>query len=154
MNTLTQRPTDDDRSSADMAAVAHATTALLNAVNASDLTGVLAAWCDEGVLMPPHHPSVHGRAALERYFRGLFANRRFAFVFTFSQIEVIGGIALERVEYRASAWPAEGGAPVHDVGKGLHVYRRQTDGSWKLAQDIWNSDTPLAQVEQQRGSLL
>jgi ketosteroid isomerase-like protein len=142
MSTFAQGPDDVDRPDADRAAVAHATTALLNAVNASDLTGVLAAWCDEGVLMPPHHPTVHGRAALEQYFRGLFSHRRFAFAFTSSRIEVVGDLALERVEYRASAWPAEGGPLVQDVGKGLHVYRRQTDGSWKLAQDIWNSDSP------------
>jgi len=55
---------------------------------------------------------------------------------------VAGDVAIERVEYTASAWPAEGGPPVQDVGKGVHVYRRQTDGSWKLAQDIWNSDNP------------
>jgi ketosteroid isomerase-like protein len=29
-----------------------------------------------------------------------------------------------------------------DAGKGLHVYRRQPNGSWKLALDIWNSDRP------------
>jgi len=40
-------------------------------------------------------------------------------------------------------WPLEGGPVVQDRGKGLHVYRRQPDGSWKLAQDIWNSDNPV-----------
>ncbi|MCH7490100.1 MAG: hypothetical protein IID05_05335 [Gemmatimonadetes bacterium] len=35
-----------------------------------------------------------------------------------------------------------GGDPMLDVGKGFHVYRRQRDGSWKIAQDIWNSDNP------------
>lgn len=130
----------------DRAAVAQATTALLNAVNSSDLTGVMAAWCDEGVLMPPHHPAVHGRAALESYFRGLFSRTRVAFAFTFSRIEVADDVALERLEYRSSVWPVEGGLPVQDVGKGLHVYRRQTDGSWKLAQDIWNSDLPVSRL--------
>jgi hypothetical protein len=74
MNTGTYSPADTDRPDADRAAVARATTALLNAVNASDLTGVLAAWSGDGVLMPPHHPSVHGLAALEHYFRDLFSH--------------------------------------------------------------------------------
>ena len=143
MSTITQGPFDDDGPDADRAAVAQATTALLKAVNSSDLAGVLAAWCDEGVLMPPHHPSVCGRAALESYFRGLFSRSRFTFAFTLSRIEMVGDVALERVEYTASAWPAEGGPPVQDLGKGVHVYRRQTDGSWKLEQDIWNSDVPV-----------
>jgi hypothetical protein len=33
---------------------------------------------------------------------------------------------------------------MEDVGKGLHVYGRQSDGSWKLTHDIWNSDHSLA----------
>jgi uncharacterized protein (TIGR02246 family) len=130
---------------ADRSAVAQATTALLNAVNASDLGGVLAIWCDDGVLMPPHHPSVHGRLALERYFGALFSRSRFTFSFTSSRIEVVGDVAFERVEYSVSASPADGGPAVHDAGKGLHIYRRQADGSWKLAQDIWNSDNPAGE---------
>src|SRR5262245_41614611 len=142
MNTGTYWPADTDRTDADRAAVTQATTALLNAVNASDLTGVLAAWSDDGVLMPPHRPSVRGRAALERYFRDLFSHSRFTFVFGSSHIEVAGDVALARIEYTATAWPRERGSVVEDRGKGLHVYRRQVDGSWKLTHDIWNSDDP------------
>ena len=57
---------------ADAASISRATTKLLSAVNASDVAGVLAVWGEDGVLMPPHHPSVHGRAQIERYFRQLF----------------------------------------------------------------------------------
>ena len=49
----------------------------------------------------------------------------------------------------SSAWPTppwrgppEAGRAVEDAGKGLHVYRRQSDGSWKLMLDIWNRDRP------------
>jgi hypothetical protein len=26
--------------------------------------------------------------------------------------------------------------------KGIHVMKRQPDGTWKIAQDVWNSDAP------------
>jgi uncharacterized protein (TIGR02246 family) len=141
MNTGSHSPGPPNGLYADEAAIARVTTALLNSINASDLTGVLAVWSDDGVMMPPHHSSVHGRTALEQYFRDLFSRTRFEFVFNSSRIEVSGDLAFERIEYTASAWPVEGGPVVRDVGKGLHVYHRQTDGTWKLAQDIWNSDT-------------
>jgi hypothetical protein len=51
-----------------------------------------------------------------------------------------GDVAFERLAYTALAWSAGGGRGVEDAGKGLHVYRRQLDGSWKLALNIWNSD--------------
>lgn len=134
-------------SDADRAAVARATTELLAAVNASDVGRVLAVWADDGVLMPPHHASVHGRLALEEYFRDLFSRSRFRFSFGSSEIQLAGDVAFERVTYTAVAWPASGGSPSEDRGKGLHVYSRQHDGSWKLAQDIWNSDHPAKPQE-------
>ena len=124
------------------AAVARMTASLLDAVNRSDLTGVLSVWSDDGVLMPPHHPSVQGRVEIERYFARLFEQTRLTFSFTASQIHVSENIAVERVEYTASAHPTQDGAERLDVGKGLHVYRRQANGSWRLVMDIWNSDTP------------
>lgn len=127
--------------------VEKATAALLNAVNQSDLRAVLALWCDDGVMMPPHHPSVHGRAEIGRYFEALFRRTRLQFTFTLSRIEIAGNIALERVEYSASAWSADGGPETRDVGKGLHVYRRQASGSWLLGMDIWSSDKRMTDDE-------
>ena len=128
--------------SVDTSAIARSSAALLAAVNASDVAGVMSLWADDGVLMPPHHPSVHGRAQIERYFSELFQRLRFNFSFTSSRIQVSGDSAFERVHYDASAWPTHGGRTTRDVGKGLHVYRRESNGSWTLVADIWNSDYP------------
>ena len=95
--------------------------------------------------MPPNHAAVRGRAELEEYFKERFSGTRFRFAFTFSDIQLAGDVAFERLEYNAVIWPAGGdGRAIADGGKGLHVYRRQSDGLWKLALDIWNSDRPLA----------
>ena len=125
---------------ADRAAIMKTTAELLAAVNASDADRCLAVWASDGVLMPPHHPSVHGHQAIAEYFRNLFSRSKFRFTFTSSHIHVTGDIALERVAYTAVIWPGVDASPIDDVGKGLHVYGRQSDGSWKLTQDIWNSD--------------
>jgi ketosteroid isomerase-like protein len=137
---------DGGHDAADAAAIALVTTALLKAVNESNLAGVLAVWSDGAVLMPPHHPSVRGRQEIERYFSRLFRVRRFTFAFTSSQIEVCGDLAFERVEYEVAASGPAAGPEIRDAGKGLHVYRRQ-EGAWKLAMDIWNSDNPAATGE-------
>jgi uncharacterized protein (TIGR02246 family) len=124
------------------AAIRRATAELLAAVNASDYRRLLAVWADDGVLMPPSRAVVHGRRALEEYFRERFSGNRFRFSFTSSDIQRFGDVAFERLGYTAVMWSGGGGDPAEDVGKGLHVYRRQADGSWKLALDIWNSDRP------------
>ena len=129
---------------ADRVEIRRNTAELLAAVNASDYGRLLAVWADDGVLMPPNHPAIQGRAALESYFRVRFSGTRFRFSFRFSDIHLAGDVACERLAYDTSAWPAAGGQVVEDTGKGLHVYRRRPDGSWKLALDIWNSDRPAA----------
>lgn len=117
---------------------------LLAAVNAGDVARVVALWSADGVLMPPHHPAVHGRAAIEAYFRALFARRRLTFAFTDSERRLLGDHAVERLAFTAVAVPVSGGQPAEDAGKGVHVYARGSDGAWRLALDIWNSDRPLA----------
>jgi hypothetical protein len=41
-------------------------------------------------------------------------------------------------------------SPIEDVGKGLQVYARQPDGSWKLTHDIWTSDESVAPSRHER----
>lgn len=115
-----------DAAGSDRTAIMRTTADLLATVNASDADRCSPLWADDGVLMPPHHPSVQGHQAIVEYFRSLFSRSRFKL--------------LERVTYTATIWPGGDASPIEDMGKGLHVYGRQPDGSWKLTQDIWNSD--------------
>lgn len=37
---------------------------------------------------------------------------------------------------------------MEQTGKGVHIYERGPDGSWKIALDIWNhNETPAAGAE-------
>jgi ketosteroid isomerase-like protein len=101
---------------------------LLAAVNASDVDRCLAVWAADGVLMPPHHPSVQGREAIAEYFRNLFSRGTFTFAFTSSHLQLAGDIALERVTYTAIFRSGHGTSRMEDAGKGLHVYGRQLAG--------------------------
>ncbi|MFA6165498.1 MAG: nuclear transport factor 2 family protein [Gemmatimonadaceae bacterium] len=116
---------------------------LRNAVNRGDVAAILACWSPRGVLQPPHHPAVCGHQAIAEYFRNILATRRLTFTFTESVVIVLDEVALETLSYTAVATTLAGTGRTDDVGKGLHVYGRQPDGSWKLTQDIWNSDLPL-----------
>jgi ketosteroid isomerase-like protein len=124
----------------DREAIMKATAELLVAVNTSNADGCVALWARNGVLMPPNHPSVQGHHAIGEYFRSLFLRRQFRFAFTSSHIHVAGDTALERVTYTVVIRSGADAAPIEDVGKGVHVYARQGNGSWKLTCDIWNSD--------------
>ena len=127
-------------SEADRAAIRVNTETLLSAVINSDAEMAASVWSETGRLMPPHRPTVTGRKAIAAYFRGLFAKQELHFTFTATQLQVSGEMAVERVEYRAIVRSRDGEDTTEDRGKGIHVYRRESDGSWKLSDDIWNSD--------------
>ena len=131
---------DSQPSDRDRLAIRKTTSELLAAVNASDVSGCIAVWAEDGVLMPPNHASVEGRAAIAEYFRRLFSARKFRFTFKSSQIDVAGDLAVERLTYTAVSSSIDETTERTDVGKGVHVYRRQADGAWRLSHDIWNTN--------------
>ncbi len=44
--------------------------------------------------------------------------------------------------YTITLTPKAEAQPTDDIGKYITVYERQGDGSWRMARDIWNSDSP------------
>jgi ketosteroid isomerase-like protein len=59
-----------------------------------------------------------------------------------SDVVVSGDLAVRRFTGRLTLTPKVGGDPITERVKGLHVRRKQADGSWKITQDVWNVDEP------------
>jgi ketosteroid isomerase-like protein len=51
--------------------------------------------------------------------------------------------AFERQSYEIELTPREGGSPVADRGSSVWIWQRQSDGGWRVARAIWNSNVPL-----------
>ena len=63
---------------------------------------------------------------------------------TAEEIEGHGDLAYARGRYTLDLTPkAKGAAPVHDEGKFLEILRRQPDGTWRYAVDMYSSDLPV-----------
>jgi uncharacterized protein (TIGR02246 family) len=125
--------------SGEAAAVHALAEALRQAVNGADVEGIVDCWAADGVMLPPNHAAVYGRSAIRDYFSRVFASRRLTFTFTDASVGIFGDVAVERLHYTTAA-AALDGAMTDDVGKGIHICTRRADGTWQLAQDIWNSD--------------
>ena len=122
------------------AAAVHALAeSLRHAINHADVDGIADCWAPGGIMLPPNHPMVHGSAAIRDYFARVFASRRLTFRFTDATVDVFKHVAIERLHYTAVAESLDG-TTIEDSGKGIHVCTRREDGTWQLAQDIWNSD--------------
>ncbi len=129
-------------SDADIAAIEEGSAAFVAATNANDWGGVAALYTEDAVLMPPNGPALEGQAAIEAFFAAYppFSG------FTLNPVEIDGrgDLAFVRGTYRLTL-EIEGMEPTPDTGKYIEIRRKQEDGSWLLAVDIFNSDIPLEQ---------
>jgi ketosteroid isomerase-like protein len=55
------------------------------------------------------------------------------------EVVIAGRWAFRRATIDWSLVPTDKGQPIRDPGKYMILYRRQEDGSWRVARDIWNS---------------
>ncbi len=101
--------------------------------------GYLAA---DAVLMPPNEPAVSGTEAIDAWVRDFLAQFTATVAYTSSEITVSGDWAIEHYAGTLTLTPVGGGDPMEEVLKGIHVYRRGADGSWKMVYDVWNGDAP------------
>ena len=107
--------------------------------NAGDLPRVMALWTDDAVVMPAGEPPVVGKKAVEEW-KGVYFNRySFDLSSTSDELQVGGDWAFNRGAYRVTMTPKDGSAPIREAGKFIQIFRRQPDGSWKVARDMGNT---------------
>ncbi len=105
------------------------------------IEGLGAVYTNDVRFMPPNEPALMGLQASESWaadFVDEFAG--VSLEYTGSDVTVAGDWAIERYAVTATFTPEAGGEAHTGNYKGIHIYRRQPDGSWRIAQDIWNSD--------------
>ncbi|HEX9631399.1 MAG TPA: nuclear transport factor 2 family protein [Gemmatimonadales bacterium] len=125
---------------ADVAAIEAVRAQEVAAITSGDTS--LAYLTDDAVVMPPGAPQVAGKAALRNWMREFMAAVTIqAATYDQSTITVAGDWAIEHYTGTVTMMPASGGAAMTESMKGIHVYRRGADGTWKMAMDVWNTDS-------------
>ena len=115
------------------------------AFTAGDAATVATFYTTDGVVLIPNGPRVDGAAAIEQAIAGLLEQGPGAALdLTTRDVHVAaaGDYAYATGSYSLSV-PVPDGPEWTDAGKFVAVWKNQ-DGAWKMAADIWNSDTPLA----------
>ena len=109
-----------------------------------DVERMLSYWTDDARVYPPGLPVVSGKAALRGYVEGALATPGFHITWTSSEARLSPDGQLAFVLSRnAVTMPGPDGRLVTTRGRGVTVWRREPDGQWRCAVDIWN-DEPAA----------
>ena len=126
-------------SAEDVAAIKAIGPALDEAVLAGDWDAVSALFTEDVVMMGPNSPIIQGRSALMELLEssGMTVSEHMVKIV---EVDGYGDIAYGRATWKES-FSIEGVAePIKEEGKILAIFRKQSDGSWLMAVEMWNSD--------------
>ena len=102
-------------------------------------------WTDDGRQMPPDIPTRIGKEQIREGMKPVFDKMNFDLVITsIEEVKVYGDLGLTRCKYTLDMTPKAGGETIHAMrdGKALTLYEKQSDGSWKIVFDCFNSNEP------------
>ena len=127
---------------ADKTAIAELREQEMAAFSSGDISTLEKLFTDDINLMPPNEPAVTGTEELRAFAENMFSMVSIQGEYTSSELTHLGDWAIERLTMNLTITPVDGGESIMETAKCIHIYKRQADGSWKIAQDIWNMDNP------------
>jgi uncharacterized protein (TIGR02246 family) len=111
----------------------------LEAFNGGDASGVAQMYAADARLLAPGSDVVQGRADIESFIKEFIqtgAKLSFDMLTVHETADLCASVSRYTMDF-----PADSGmAP--DQGKFIEIWKRQTDGSWLIAEDIFNSNEP------------
>ncbi len=134
-------PAPVDTRKADEAAITAAGNALAQAAEAKDIEKCMSFYVDDPVLFVPGTPAAIGKDAVRKAFQGFLAAPALKLETSGLIIDVAqsGDLAFERGSYSNTITDAKGKTTT-EAGKLALVWKKQADGSWKIAADTNASD--------------
>jgi ketosteroid isomerase-like protein len=125
-------------------AIRAADAAWLKVYAAQDFDAAVA-FCDEhGSMLVPNAPIATGKKAIANLIAAGFALRDYKLTWHPDKAGVArsGELGYTSGKYKVS-FKDESGKTISDKGKYLMVWKKQSDGAWKVLFDMNNSDLPL-----------
>jgi uncharacterized protein (TIGR02246 family) len=133
-------------SAEDEAAIRAVDAAWAEAASAGDANAVAALYTSDATVLPPMEPMRQGEAA-KKYWIDVTNTFSGPTALTPTAVGGRGDLAYSVGTYRSTLTPKKVGAkplPTEE-GKYLELLKKQADGSWKIAYDMWSPDAPPKQ---------
>jgi len=106
-----------------------------------DLERILSYWTDDAVVLAPGLPAVVGKEALRQYVQGSMQIPGFRITWTSTGVSFSpdGNLAY-LFSQNAVTMNTPAGTPNTTAGRAVTIWRRESDGQWRCAVDIWNAE--------------
>jgi uncharacterized protein (TIGR02246 family) len=112
------------------------------AANDGDIARWISLWCDEGIQMPPGVPRRVGKEQIQKGMQPLFEISNTTMTVHPNEVRVLGDQAYSHGAFEIEILDKEDGRSESLSGNFLSILEKQGDGSWKIAIDCHNFDSP------------
>ncbi len=128
----------------DERAIRAADATCLKAAQVKDVDRAVSCYADDASWLPPNAPIANGKEAIRAGWAQLLASPGFAIDWQITKLDIsrAGDLAYTLYAYQLTMRGPDA-KPLTDRGKDMAVWKKQPDGSWKIAADTFNSDLPL-----------
>jgi uncharacterized protein (TIGR02246 family) len=130
-----QPPAPDTRA-ADAAAIEKLDSDWFKAAAAKDIDTCASYYLDDAVIFSPGIPAVVGKDNIRRFLQGLATapNSKLSFLGSTVDVARSGDLAMDRGSVQATTTDKNGKTTTR-VSQAVLVWKKQPDGSWKIAAD-------------------
>jgi len=139
-------PPPPDTRAADEKAIRDQETAATQAWSVKDIDKVVALYTDDATVMLPNSPVLTGKTAIGAAFKAATGDPNFALTIQNTSVEASkgGDLGFVRGTYMVHATDAKTKKITVEKGNYVLVYKKQADGSWKIAADTAIPEAPAA----------
>ncbi len=127
--------------------IEEASAASAQAMMTGDVEKSVANYADDAISMPPNNEPLKGKEAIKAWTVEMSKMAKMTAVnFGTVEVDASGNIAYEVGTYDMTM-EMPGMGEMRDKGKYMSIWKKQSDGSWKVHADIWNTNTPMPMPE-------
>lgn len=116
---------------------------MVTAMNTARFDDLRDVYTPDAVVLAANAPPFAGYPAIRQFWGQVGTMKMRDVSLTTDQLEVHGDVAIETGSYKMTLTPPGAPGPVNDQGKYMVVWKRQSDGGWRIYRDMFSSNLPM-----------
>jgi ketosteroid isomerase-like protein len=111
-------------------------------LHTKQLEPILKFYAPDAAFLQPNGDRITGSAALRSLFQNIMASFTSDLTLHSRNLEASGDLAYDSGDFEELLTNVATGAKIASKGSYVVIYKRQSDGSWKIVQHVWTGTPP------------